>query len=239
MRQYFDGMPAFGKMLKDQPRKRMQASRARLEAVEAQIADARKSRLDLGLPTAGNQQARRAHGLAAYRLPRRRRHLVPAAQPLQSGRQPGRHDQRRRRARQDRGPLGGDHRVRQQGSWPAPGWPGQPENILRVTDLAKRLNIPLVWLVNCSGVKLPDQEQFYARSPRLRHLLLPPRRARAGRDSDSRRHLWGPIRPAAATRASARPSSSPTRTPTSPSAASASSPECRPQADSTSPASSS
>jgi glutaconyl-CoA decarboxylase len=31
-----------------------------------------------------------------------------------------------------------------------------------VTNLAKRLHIPLVWLVNCSGVKLPDQEQFYA-----------------------------------------------------------------------------
>jgi glutaconyl-CoA decarboxylase subunit alpha len=31
-----------------------------------------------------------------------------------------------------------------------------------VTDLAKRLNIPLVWLVNCSGVKLPEQEKFYA-----------------------------------------------------------------------------
>jgi glutaconyl-CoA decarboxylase len=40
--------------------------------------------------------------------------------------------------------------------------PGQPENILRVTDLAKRLNIPLVWVVNCSGVKLPEQEKFYA-----------------------------------------------------------------------------
>ncbi len=32
--------------------------------------------------------------------------------------------------------------------------PGQAENILRVTDLSKRLNLPLVWLVNCSGVKL-------------------------------------------------------------------------------------
>jgi glutaconyl-CoA decarboxylase len=40
--------------------------------------------------------------------------------------------------------------------------PGQSENILRVTDLSKRLNIPLVWLVNCSGVKLPEQEKFYA-----------------------------------------------------------------------------
>jgi glutaconyl-CoA decarboxylase len=40
--------------------------------------------------------------------------------------------------------------------------PGQSENVLRVTDLAKRLNIPLVWLVNCSGVKLTEQEKFYA-----------------------------------------------------------------------------
>ena len=40
--------------------------------------------------------------------------------------------------------------------------PGQPENILRVTDLSKRLNVPLVWLVNCSGVKLTEQEKFYA-----------------------------------------------------------------------------
>jgi len=40
--------------------------------------------------------------------------------------------------------------------------PGQYENILRVTDLSKRLNIPLVWLVNCSGVKLTEQEKFYA-----------------------------------------------------------------------------
>ena len=40
--------------------------------------------------------------------------------------------------------------------------PGQYENILRVTHLSKRLNIPLVWLVNCSGVKLTEQEKFYA-----------------------------------------------------------------------------
>ncbi|MCD4678439.1 MAG: glutaconyl-CoA decarboxylase subunit alpha [Desulfobacula sp.] len=40
--------------------------------------------------------------------------------------------------------------------------PGQPENILRATDLSKRLNVPLVWLVNCSGVKLTEQEKFYA-----------------------------------------------------------------------------
>jgi glutaconyl-CoA decarboxylase len=55
--------------------------------------------------------------------------------------------------------------------------PGQSENILRVTDLSKRLNIPLVWLVNCSGVKLPEQEKFYANrrgsgTPFFRHAEL-------------------------------------------------------------------
>lgn len=43
------------------------------------------------------------------------------------------------------------------GAWVA----GMPENILRATDLAKRLNIPLVWLLNCSGVKLTEQEKAY------------------------------------------------------------------------------
>jgi len=55
--------------------------------------------------------------------------------------------------------------------------PGQSENILRVTDLAMRLNIPLVWLVNCSGAKLPEQEKFYANrrgggTPFFRHAEL-------------------------------------------------------------------
>jgi glutaconyl-CoA decarboxylase len=31
-----------------------------------------------------------------------------------------------------------------------------------VTDMAKRLNVPLVWLTNCSGVKLMEQETVYA-----------------------------------------------------------------------------
>ncbi len=39
--------------------------------------------------------------------------------------------------------------------------PGQAENVLRVTDIAKRLRVPLVWLVNCSGVKLTEQQEVY------------------------------------------------------------------------------
>jgi glutaconyl-CoA decarboxylase len=39
--------------------------------------------------------------------------------------------------------------------------PGQSENILRATELAKRLRVPLVWVVNCSGVKLTEQQEVY------------------------------------------------------------------------------
>lgn len=39
--------------------------------------------------------------------------------------------------------------------------PGQADKVLRVTDVAKHLRIPLVWLVNCSGVKLTMQEEVY------------------------------------------------------------------------------
>jgi glutaconyl-CoA decarboxylase len=53
--------------------------------------------------------------------------------------------------------IGFDNKV-MAGAWIA----GQAENILMVTDLAKRLNIPLVWLTNCSGVKLMEQETVYA-----------------------------------------------------------------------------
>jgi glutaconyl-CoA decarboxylase len=44
------------------------------------------------------------------------------------------------------------------GAWIA----GQADNILRVTDIAKKLHIPLVWVLNCSGVKLMEQEEVYA-----------------------------------------------------------------------------
>lgn len=39
--------------------------------------------------------------------------------------------------------------------------PGQAENLLRASDTAKRLHIPLVYLLNCSGVKFDEQEKVY------------------------------------------------------------------------------
>lgn len=40
--------------------------------------------------------------------------------------------------------------------------PGQSENLLRASDTAKTLHIPLVYVLNCSGVKLDEQEKVYA-----------------------------------------------------------------------------
>lgn len=39
--------------------------------------------------------------------------------------------------------------------------PGQEENLLRASDTAKRLHIPLIYLLNCSGIKLDEQEKIY------------------------------------------------------------------------------
>lgn len=44
------------------------------------------------------------------------------------------------------------------GAWIA----GQAIKITRATDMAKMLNVPLVYVLNCSGVKLDEQEKVYA-----------------------------------------------------------------------------
>lgn len=55
--------------------------------------------------------------------------------------------------------------------------PGQSENILRALDIAERLHIPVVWLLNCSGVQLDKQEFVFANrrgggTPFFRHAAL-------------------------------------------------------------------
>ncbi len=39
--------------------------------------------------------------------------------------------------------------------------PGQADNLIRASDTAKCLGIPLVYILNCSGVKLDEQEKVY------------------------------------------------------------------------------
>ena len=52
MRPYFEKMPSFGKVLKENRIARTQDSRAKLEAIEAEIAAAKKAAEQLGIPAA-------------------------------------------------------------------------------------------------------------------------------------------------------------------------------------------
>ncbi|MDR0817449.1 MAG: glutaconyl-CoA decarboxylase subunit alpha [Clostridiales Family XIII bacterium] len=54
---------------------------------------------------------------------------------------------------------------------------GQADNVLRVTDISKRLHLPLVWVLNCSGVKLMEHENIFPNrrgsgAPFFRHAEL-------------------------------------------------------------------
>ena len=188
MRPYFEKMPSFGKALKENRIARTQESRAKLEAVEAEIAAAKKAAEEVGIPTA---KINERGGLTVYQ---RLEYLVDPGtwQPLHSLYNPADNEEGTTNVVDGLGKIAGrwaviigfDNKVLA-GAWIA----GQPDNILRVTNLAKRLHIPLVWLVNCSGVKLPDQEKFYADRRGSRRALLPPRRAGAGGHPGACRHL--------------------------------------------------
>jgi len=161
MRPYFAQMTPFGKPVKENRIARSQESRAKLEAVEAEIAALKKVREKVGIP------AEKINERGGWTIWQRLEYLVDPGtwQPLHSLYNPEENEEGTTNVVDGLGKICGrwaviigfDNKVLA-GAWIA----GQPENILRVTDLALRLNIPLVWLVNCSGVKLPDQEKFYA-----------------------------------------------------------------------------
>ena len=39
--------------------------------------------------------------------------------------------------------------------------PGQAENLIRCSDAAKMMHLPLIYLLNCSGVEFPNQDKVY------------------------------------------------------------------------------
>jgi len=161
MRPYFEKMPSFGKELKENRIARTKESRAKLEAVEAEIALARKAAAEVGIPAA------KINERGMLTVHQRLEYLVDPGtwNPLHSLYNPMDNEEGTTNVVDGLGKISGrwaviigfDNKVLA-GAWV----PGQSDNILRATNLAKRLHIPLVWLVNCSGVKLPDQETFYA-----------------------------------------------------------------------------
>ncbi len=213
MRPYFEKMAPLGEALSDRQKARMEPSAAQIREVENALAEATEKARTAGLPT--EVLNKRGEWTVHQRL----QYLIDPGTwcPLHTLYDPmdeesgttGVVDGLGRIAGRWAVVIGFDNKVLA-GAWIA----GQADNILRVTDLSKRLGVPLVWLVNCSGVKLPEQEKVYAgrrgngapffRHAELERLGIP---VLAG--------IWGPTRLGEGIRGSALPTCSPTRTATS------------------------
>ncbi|MCL5266034.1 MAG: glutaconyl-CoA decarboxylase subunit alpha [Chloroflexi bacterium] len=161
MRPYFEKMTEFGKPLSDGLKKRMEESVSQIKEVENGIAEAVEKVRNAGLP------AETLNKRGEWTVYQRLEYLLDPGTwcPLHTLYDPMDEESGTTGVVDGIGRISGrwaviigfDNKVLA-GAWIA----GQAENILRVTDLAKRLNVPLVWLVNCSGVKLTEQEKVYA-----------------------------------------------------------------------------
>ncbi|GBC63108.1 glutaconyl-CoA decarboxylase subunit alpha [Desulfonema ishimotonii] len=176
MRPYFEKMPEFGKALKKGQLKRTEANLEAVRAEEANIEAEVEKVKNAGFPT------EKINARGQMTVWQRLEYLVDEGTwcPLHTLYNPADNVEGTTNVIDGIGRISGrwaviigfDNKV-MAGAWLA----GQSENILRVTDLAKRLNVPLIWLVNCSGAKLPEQEKFYANrrgagTPFFRHAEL-------------------------------------------------------------------
>ena len=161
MRPYFEKMKSFGQALKEGQIKSTAASVKQIQEVEAQVAEAVEKVKNVGLPT------EKINARGQLTVWQRLEYLVDPGtwNPLHTLYNPKDNTEGTTNVIDGLAKISGkwavvigfDNKV-YAGAW----IPGQAENVFRCTDLAKRLNIPLVWLVNCSGVKLTEQEKFYA-----------------------------------------------------------------------------
>ncbi len=161
MRPYFEKMQEFGQELKAGQIKSTEANVGKLQEVEAQVDEAVQKVKNAGMP------AEKINARGQLTVWQRLEYLVDEGTwtPLHTLYNPKDNVEGTTNVMDGLGKISGkwaviigfDNKVFA-GAW----LPGQSENVLRCTDLATRLNIPLVWLVNCSGVKLTEQEKFYA-----------------------------------------------------------------------------
>ena len=161
MHPYFKQMPTIGQPLAAGRIKSAEPNAAQLKHVEKELADAAAEVELAGFPT------EKINARGQLTVFQRLNYLVDEGSwcPLHTLYNPEDNEEGTNNVVDGLGQISGkwaiiigfDNKV-MAGAW----LPGQYENILRATDLATRLNIPLVWLVNCSGVKLTEQEKFYA-----------------------------------------------------------------------------
>ena len=161
MRPYFEKMDDLGKPLRPAQRERMKENIAQIEEIMAAVAAEAERIRNVGIPVEV------VHKRGEMTVWERIEYLVDPGTfcPLHTLFDPESEESGSTGVVDGLARIGGKWCVLIgfNNKWIAGAWiAGQAENNLRVTDIAKIMNLPLVWLVNCSGVKLPEQEKVYA-----------------------------------------------------------------------------
>jgi glutaconyl-CoA decarboxylase len=158
LRPYFEKMPEIGKELREGEVRRSQGNVALVREQEEIIASEVERVKNAGIPAA------KVHARGGMTIYDRLDYMVDAGTwcPLHTLYNPTDNEEGCTGVVNGLGKIEGkwaviigfDNKV-MAGAWIA----GQSENILMVTDMAKRLNVPLVWLTNCSGVGDSDSQR--------------------------------------------------------------------------------
>jgi len=161
MRQYFQKMSPIGRELRENEREKGKASAIEISKVEKDVAEALEKRKMAGLPV--EKLHKRGEKTAWERI-----ELLAdpgTFVPLNSLYDPEFNQEGSTGVVTGLGKISGRYGViiASDNKVLAGAWiPGQREHVFRAQDIAERLNIPLVWVLNCSGVKLTEQEKVYA-----------------------------------------------------------------------------
>ena len=161
MRQYFQEMNPIGSELAGDQRNKGEANALEISKVEEEIANAIEKRQTAGLPA--DKIHKRGEKTAFERIEL----LVDPGTflPLNSLYDPEFNQEGTTGVITGLGKISARYAsiIASDNKVLAGAWiPGQQEHIFRAQDIAERLNIPLVWVLNCSGVKLTEQEKVYA-----------------------------------------------------------------------------
>ena len=161
MRQYFQEMNPIGSELAGDQRNKGEANALEISKVEEEIANAIEKRQMAGLPADKIHKRGEKTGFERIEL------LVDPGTflPLNSLYDPEFNQEGTTGVITGLGKISARYAsiIASDNKVLAGAWiPGQQEHIFRAQDIAERLNIPLVWVLNCSGVKLTEQEKVYA-----------------------------------------------------------------------------
>ena len=161
MRKYFEKMTLIGKELKESEKIQGQENANTIAGAEEEVAKAIENRNLSGLPD------ERIHKRGEKTAMERLEILVDPGTflPLNSLYDPEFNQEGTTGVISGLGKISGRYAsiIASDNKVLAGAWiPGQREHIFRAQDIAERLHIPLVWVLNCSGVKLTEQEKVYA-----------------------------------------------------------------------------